>query len=99
MADEAAALRAADDAPDSERVRLLADLATRINALLAWLGGNPAVAGQLTGLVRKLRVCDTPWAPRGAELDALWAEVVRLLTGFAAEAGPAGRRAFWKRPG
>jgi Ca-activated chloride channel homolog len=100
MAEELAALRAAHDAPDSERVRLLADLATRIDALLAWLGGDPA-AGQLTGLTglaRKLRACDGPRPPRGAELDALAAEAIRVLAGFAAGADPAARPAFWKRP-
>ncbi|HEY6310220.1 MAG TPA: VWA domain-containing protein, partial [Streptosporangiaceae bacterium] len=101
MAGEVAALRATHDAPEAERVRLLADLATRINALLAWLGGDPAVAGQLTGLAglaRRLRACDRPGPPRGAELDALFDEAIRLLSGFAAGTGPAARHAFWKRP-
>jgi len=98
VADEAAALRAAQGAPDAERARLLADLATRIEALLAWLTGNLAVGGQLTRLARlgrALRVCDRPGTPRGGELDALWQEAIRLLTEFAAEDD---RRAFWKRP-
>ena len=43
-ADEAAALRAAAGAPDAERVGMLADLATRIDALLAALGAEPARA-------------------------------------------------------
>ena len=101
MANEVAALRAADDTPDPERIRLLADLATRIDALLAWLAGDAPAAGQLTGLTglaRKLRACDRPGAPRGAELDALWAETIRVLAGFAAGAGPDARSAFWKRP-
>jgi len=111
MAAEVAALRAMQDAPEAERVRLLADLATRIDALLAWLGEDPAAAGQLTGLTGlagKLRACDGPRPPRGAELDALVAEATQVLTGFAAEAGPTGagrtgagpgaRLAFWKRP-
>ena len=77
--------------PDAERVRILADLATRIDALLAWLTGDPAAAGRLTGLTalaRKLRECDKPGSPRGAELDALWEETIRLLTGFAAQDPP-----------
>ncbi|MGH3202077.1 MAG: VIT domain-containing protein [Streptosporangiaceae bacterium] len=45
-ADEAAALRAAQSAPDAERARLLADLATRIEALLAALGADPAAGGK-----------------------------------------------------
>jgi Ca-activated chloride channel family protein len=43
-ADEADALRAARGVPDAERARLLADLATRIEALLAALGAVPAAA-------------------------------------------------------
>ena len=80
---------------------LLADLATRIEALLAWLAGDPVAAGQLTGLTRlarSLRACDRPGPPRGAELDVLWAEAIRVLAGFAAGAGLDARLAFWKRP-
>ncbi len=110
IADEAAALSAAGHAPDAERARFLADLATRIDALRAWLAGDPAAAGPvaaLAGLVRKLRECDTPGSPRGAELDALWEEAIRLLTAFAAQNSPgdvpmvppgAARQDFWKRP-
>lgn len=116
--DEAAALRAARGAPDAERARLLADLATRIEALLAALGagqgaggdpgavgdagtaGDTGTAGQLgrlARLARELHACDGPGAPGGASLDALWQEAIRVLTGFAADAGPAASRAFWKR--
>jgi len=106
-ADEAAALRAAQGAPEAERARLLADLATRIEALLAWLAADlavgarpgPAQLTELTGLARKLRACDGPAAPRAGELDALWQEAIRVLTGFAdGTADPAARHAFWKRP-
>jgi Ca-activated chloride channel homolog len=101
MGEEAAALRAVHGGPDSDRARLLADLATRIDALLAWLGADSADAGQLTGLAalaRRLRVCDGPGCPRGAELDSLWAEAIRLLTEFAAgDDRKSARRAFWKR--
>ena len=55
-----------------------------------------ALAG-LAGLARKLRACDEPGPPRGADLDALWAEAIRLLTEFAGS-GPAGSPEFWKRP-
>jgi Ca-activated chloride channel homolog len=120
MADEAAALRTAQGAPDAERAWMLADLATRLEAMAAWLAADPAAAGQptglaagqptglaagqstglaagLAGLARQLRACDEPGAPRGADLDALWAEAIRLLTEFAGS-GPAGRPEFWKRP-
>jgi Ca-activated chloride channel homolog len=114
-ADEAAALRTVQRAPDAERARLLADLATRIEALLAWLTGDRVAAGQLTGLtgdlaaagqpgltqlaglIGRLRACDGPREPCGAELDALWQEAIRLLTEFASGADPAARHAFWKR--
>lgn len=104
IADEVSALRLAQDAPDAERVKFLADLATRLDGLLTWLAGDPGADGELAGLielVRKLQVCDKPGWPRGADLDALWKEAVRLLTGFtqlsAKDAGTAGRREFWKR--
>jgi Ca-activated chloride channel family protein len=106
-ADEARALRAARGVPDAERARTLADLATRIEALLAALGMDPGVAGEagvarqlagLAGLARELRVCDGPGWPGGDRLDALWQEAIRVLTAFAADAGPAASRgAFWKR--
>jgi Ca-activated chloride channel family protein len=99
MADEAAELQAVHAAPDTERARLLADLATRIDALLAWLAGD-GVAGQLTGLAelaRKLRACDQPGSPRGGELDALWREAIQVLTAFAGGADQGPPRQWWKR--
>jgi len=114
IADEVAALGAAQHLPDADRVWILADLGTRIDALVAWLTGDPAAAEWLAGLTvlaRKLRECDKPGSPRGTGLDALWEEAIRLLTGFAAQdppadalqaqpgdLRPAARDAFWKRP-
>jgi Ca-activated chloride channel homolog len=105
MADEAVALRVAQGVPEADRARLLADLGTRIEALLAWLaadfavGGQPGQAGlaRLAALAGKLRACDEPGPPRGGELDALMAEAIGLLTEFAAGTRPAVRPAFWKR--
>ncbi|MBV9445995.1 MAG: VWA domain-containing protein [Streptosporangiaceae bacterium] len=110
LADEGAALRAAEHAPDSERARLLADLATRIEALLTWLAEgpapNPLAAGQVTALTElagKLRECDKPQSPRGAALGSLWEETIRVLTDFTASGnapdGPPtpASHAFWKR--
>lgn len=101
---EVSALRLAQGAPDAERRRFLADLATRLDALLGWLAGQQAGAGELTELAAlsvRLRACDTPEAPRGADLDALWDEVIRVLTAFARpgpeDAGTGGRHQFWKR--
>jgi hypothetical protein len=117
VAGEVAALLAAKDAPEAERLRLLADLATRLDALLAWLNGvldgvldgacgasgEPAtkeLAG-LTELAARLRACEEPGSPRGAALQALWDDAIRLLTGFARpKAGAPGRGtrgSFWKR--
>jgi Ca-activated chloride channel family protein len=107
--DEAAALRASAGAPDAGRARLLADLATRIDALLTTLAADPVrgaeagAAGQmagpagLAGLARALHACDGPGAPDGARLEALWQEAIRVLSGFAADAEPQASRAFWKR--
>jgi Ca-activated chloride channel homolog len=104
VADELAAMLTTKDAADSERLRFLADLATRLDALLGWLAGEPASAGEITGLaelVIKLRACEAPGSPRGADLVELWNEAVRLLTAFAqppaSGAGTAGRGTFWRR--
>ena len=114
IADEVTALRTAQPGPDADRVLILADLATRIDALLAWLAGDPAAAErltELTALARKLRDCNTPGSPRGAELEALWEQTIHVLAGFAAQVPPddalqappgsvqpAADQAFWKRP-
>jgi Ca-activated chloride channel family protein len=105
VADEVAALRLAQDAPSAERLRFLADLATRLDALLTSLAGEPAGTGERAGLTElavKLRACDTPGAPAGADLDALWDEAIRVLTEFsrlrAGDPGAEDRRFFWKRP-
>jgi Ca-activated chloride channel family protein len=107
LAEEVAALRLAQDAPDAERLRLLADLGTRLAGLLSWLAGDPADSAGIAGLaelVTKLQTCDAPKAPRRADLDALWNEAIRLLTEFtqpgaggARGAGGEGRQEFWKR--
>jgi Ca-activated chloride channel homolog len=105
VGDEIAALRLARHAPSAERLRFLADLATRLDALLAWLAGQPGGGGDLNGLTElavKLRACDTPGASGGTDLDALWNEAIRVLTEFTQ--APAGdpsaedRHFFWKRP-
>jgi Ca-activated chloride channel family protein len=102
LADELAALRLEQDAPDAERLRLLADLGTRLAGLLAWLAADRAHRAELAGLaglIKKLQACEAPGAPRGADLDALWNEAIRLLTEFTqpGDAGTGGRGEFWKR--
>ena len=109
LADEAAMLRAARPAPGAERAHLLADLATRIDAALAWLAGDTAAGearAELTRLADKLRDCDKPGLLHAAELDALWEEAIRQLTAFGTPPAPGGSPAgptevitppFWKR--
>jgi len=107
-ADEVAALRAAQGAADTERAQLLADLATRIEALLAALTADPVATGLtglgglggLTGLgdlARELHACDGPGSPGGVRLDGLWRDAIRVLTDFAGDASPPASRPFWKR--
>jgi Ca-activated chloride channel homolog len=109
LADEADLLRAAVPASGAERAGLLADLATRIDAALAWLADTAAseALAELARLADKLRDCDKPGLVRGTELDTLWDETIRQLTAFAAP--PAlgevrgqdpvpPRPPFWKRP-
>ena len=109
LADEAAMLRAARLASGAERARLLADLATRIDAALAWLAGGTAAGearAELRRLADKLRDCDKPGLLHAAELDALWEEAIRQLTAFGTPPAPgegsgespeAIMRPFWKR--
>ncbi|MEV6600910.1 VIT domain-containing protein [Actinoplanes sp. NPDC051346] len=85
VAVEAARLRDADDRPAAERRDLLADLETRLSAVLDALTG-PEVAA-LRELVERLR---TP-----GDLAADWAYARQVLDGFAPAA--AHRKAFWKR--
>jgi Ca-activated chloride channel family protein len=112
LADEAAMLRAARPAPGAERARLLADLATRIDAALAWLADDTAASearearAELTRLADKLRDCDKPGLLHATELDSLWEEAIRQLTAFGTPPAPGETPAqppeaptppFWKR--
>ncbi len=106
LAAEAAALRAARPGSAAERARILADLATRLDALLSWLAGDPAGSGRpaaLTDLAAELRDCDQPGRLDAAALDALWEKAIRQLTALDAphpgEKQPEPLRPpFWKRP-
>jgi Ca-activated chloride channel family protein len=103
-ADEARALRAAASAPEYERRELLADLGTRLAALVtgtAW-GSDPAVRDLVAALAD-----DRPLSLGADEFTALWERTLRVLddlAGGSAQGGAAGsaqgapaRRAFWKR--
>jgi Ca-activated chloride channel family protein len=91
-ADEAAALRAVQGAPDAERARLLADLATRIEAMLAALGADPA-----TGAGRGAGAGADGEAGDGGDLAAL-ARLARELHECDGPGWPGGGRldALWQ---
>ncbi len=76
--------------PGYERRELLADLATRLRALLAFLRGR-GVDDALTRPVREL----VEAIEAGGDVDALWDRAVSALEDFLT--GKAPRRAFWKR--
>jgi Ca-activated chloride channel family protein len=104
LADEVTALWLARAEADAERLRILADLGTRLDSLLAGLDGDPAASEDISGLTElaaRLKACAGPGAPRGGDLNALWDEAICLLTDFtqghAGDAGSGGRRQFWKR--
>src|SRR5207244_2654735 len=105
VADEVRRLRAGDGHNQAQRLATLADLGSRLEALLSWATGQvgePALA-PLRSLVSALAGCDGPTPPRGADLDALWQRAVTVLTAFAAGTAPPAtgpvpaRGAFWKR--
>jgi hypothetical protein len=111
LADEVTRLQAARHAPAAERAQFLADLATRIDAALAWLTAGTAPGEDLAPLTRlagRLRDCDQPGGLHGTDLDTLWEEAIRTLTAFTTPPASDGAEkqqpatpspAFWKRPG
>ncbi|MFI6388080.1 VIT domain-containing protein [Nonomuraea sp. NPDC050540] len=71
----------------------LADLASRLSVLAAFLGGH----AELAALARELESADRP----GADLAALWARAIEVLTSLTSDGGTSDgtpRAAFWKRP-
>ena len=64
MADEVAALRAARHEPESDRRRLLSDLASRLDALVASLADAPSLCGQRAALGRLAAGSATATSPR-----------------------------------
>jgi len=106
-ADEVRRLRTGAGGAESERRAALADLASRLDALLRHLAGqaDDAVLTSLRSLATALAACDGPTPPRGADLDALWQRALDVLTAFAggqhatAAPGARARGAFWKRGG
>ena len=89
---EARLLRNAGTPTTAERLTILADLASRIDALIQHVGPQ---AEPLRELVTALAVCESPTPPRDAELDALWRRALDVLDAFAGT--PPTPHAFWKR--
>jgi Ca-activated chloride channel homolog len=91
---EADRLRAAQDAPEYERRELLADLGTRLDALVR---EAPAVAGldSTRALLAELEA-DRPLAVPAEVFEQLWIRTLRLLDDLAV-APTARSKAFWKR--
>jgi Ca-activated chloride channel family protein len=88
VAAELARLRAGEAADEVRRRIALADLGSRLDALLRQLAdaGDPADHAELADL-RSLAValasCDGPNPPRGADLTALYDRAVAVLSAFA----------------
>ncbi|HEV7899857.1 MAG TPA: VIT domain-containing protein [Planosporangium sp.] len=95
---EARRLRESAGRPGYERRELLADLASRLTALVGQ-PVSPGVPDEYLSLRRLAASLDA-----GGDLEALWAEALRVLEAFAgggSEAAPPAdpdrRRTFWKR--
>ncbi|GAA1818549.1 VWA domain-containing protein [Planosporangium flavigriseum] len=86
---EARRLREAAGLPEYERRELLADLVSRLQALL---GGSCEGEDAYASLRRLLAQLSA-----GGELEPLWAEAVRVLEEFAADRPSDRRRDFWKK--
>jgi Ca-activated chloride channel family protein len=79
--------------PGYQRREMLADLASRLRAMLAHLRSR-GVAEETTAPVRRL----VEAIEAGGDADALWREAVRVLEAFLGGGAPSPqRRAFWKR--
>jgi Ca-activated chloride channel family protein len=86
--------------PGYQRMELLADLASRLRAMLAHLRAR-GIAEDAAAPVRELVAA----IEAGGDVDALWERAVRVLDAFlgggavggGGDAPSAGRRAFWKR--
>ena len=93
---EADRLRAAQDAPEYERRELLADLGTRLDALIR---EAPAMAGRdpIRALLAELQA-DRPLAVPAEVFEQLWTRTLRVLDELAGSA-QSPSTAFWKRGG
>jgi hypothetical protein len=90
--DELRRLHEAAGRPAHERWELLADLASRLHALVRHLsqrGIAPAAYAPLGDLAARLDA--------GGELESLWTRAVEVLAELTGESQPRSRRPFWKR--
>jgi Mg-chelatase subunit ChlD len=91
--DELRRLREAAGRPELERRELLADLASRLRALVRHLSQRGVDTTSYAPLRELADLLDA-----GGELAALWARAVQVLEGFTGDRPePARSRPFWKR--
>jgi Ca-activated chloride channel family protein len=88
LADELRLLREGHARPDAERRELLADLASRLDALLRHLRQRGAAETELTPLVQLASALRAP-----GSLDELWAQALRVLEKLTGK--PDRRQSFW----
>ncbi len=97
-AEEATSLRAATEAPERERRELLADVGTRLDALVRHLGASfTDELAPLRRIVSELEADRPLGVPRDVFED-LWSRTLQVLDDLAVSAAtPKRAREFWKR--
>jgi len=98
-AEEAARLRAAHASSERERRELLADIGSRLDAIVRHLAGHgvsDAILLAVRDLVRELDA-DRPLAVPTDVFERMWARALRVLDDLAANRSGTPRREFWKR--
>ena len=85
-------LRAAADRPEQGRRELLADLASRLRALVRHLSQQGVAEARYAALRQLADLLDS-----GGEIDVLWARATKILDEFSGQQPAAPRRPFWKR--
>ncbi|WP_328989007.1 VIT domain-containing protein [Kribbella sp. NBC_01245] len=101
LAGEARLLRSAGTPTRAQRLAILADLATRLDALVHHVASSvdDAVLAPLRELVTALAACEGPTPPSDADLDALWQRTINVLDTFIGTppTDVPTRPTFWKR--
>ena len=83
-------MKKAGSPDDYERREWLADLATRLTALIGYLAGCGVERPRISALQQVVDAIDA-----GGDVDRIWAEALRVLEEFAAGAGGEGRERGW----